>query len=104
MYFCRYYHSSYNSYLSYIWLIFNNEPIRGIKILYPNKASLKYNGAKYVFDYDYEKLKDDLDINWIKFKDFGKKQYNYDTELFKSENYYTDTEYEKCQEEYPESF
>ena len=84
-------------YLIFSGLIYSNEPVRDIEILYPNKASLKYNGAKYVFDYDYEKLKDDLDIKYIKYKDLGKKQYNYDTEIFKSENYYADTEYENCQ-------
>ena len=91
-------------YLIFSGLIYSDEPVRDIEILYPNKASLKYNGAKYVFDYDYEKLKDDLDIKYIKYKDLGKKQYNYDTEIFKSEYYYADTEYENCQENDPESY
>ena len=77
-------------------LIFSNEHV-GIEILYPNKASLKYNGAKYVYDYDYDKLEDDHDIRYIKYKDLGKKQYNYDSEIYKALTYYSDTEYEKCQ-------
>ena len=84
-------------YLVFSGMIFSNEPVRSITILYPNKASLKYNGKKYVFDYDYEKSQDeDHDIKYIKYKDLGKKQYNYDTEFFKIQNYYNDTDYSGC--------
>ena len=86
-------------YLVFNGLIFSNEPVRLVEILYPNKASLKYNGNKYVFDYDIDKTKDDRDIVLIKYKDLGKKQYNYDSEIFKALHYYRDTEYERCQEE-----
>ena len=78
-------------YLAYSEMIFSNEYVRRQEILYQNKASLKYNGNKYVFDYDYDKLKDDHDIKYIKYKDLGIKQYNYDTDIFKSRDYYTDT-------------
>ena len=83
-------------YLIFSGLIFSNEPIRNIEILYPNRASLKYNGAKYVFNYDDDKLKDDHDIKFIRYKDLGKKQYNYDSDIYKAVNYYTDSEYKKC--------
>ena len=85
-------------YLVFNGLIFSNEPVRNIEILYPNKASLKYNGKKYVFDYDYDKMEDDYDIKYIKYKDLGKKQYNYDSEIFKAIKYYDNSEYEECQE------
>ena len=85
-------------YLIFSGLIFNNEPVRSIEILYPNKASLKYNGGKYVFNYDFDKLKDDLDVNLIRYKDLGKKQYNYDSEMYKALHYYSDTEYSECKD------
>ena len=85
-------------YLVFNGLIFSNEPVRDIEILYPNKASLKYNGNKYVFDYDFDKTKDDRDIILIKYKDLGKKQYNYDSEIFKATEYYDKSEYKECQE------
>ena len=85
-------------YLVFNGLIFSNEPVRDIEILYPNKASLKYNGNKYVYNYDYDKKEDDYDIAFIKYKDLGKKQYNYDSEIFKAIKYYDNSEYEECQE------
>ena len=85
-------------YLVFNGLIFSNEPIRDIEILYPNKASLKYNGNKYVYNYDYDKKEDDYDIPFIKYKDLGKKQYNYDSEIFKATEYYDKSEYKGCQE------
>ena len=86
-------------YLVFNGLIFSNEPVRSIDILYSNKATLKYNGNKYVYNYDFDKLKDDFDISKIKYKDLGKKQYNYDPEIFKALKYNDKSEYEKCQEE-----
>lgn len=78
-------------------MIFNNEPIRdqSYTILYPNKASLHLSGNKYVYNYDIEKQKDDLDVPYIKYKDLGKKEYNYDSELFK-ESKVDDSEFSKC--------
>lgn len=89
-------------YVAFSAIIFNNEPIRifhhnlPLKKIYPNKASLHYNGEKYVYDYDEEKaVKEDLDIPLIKYKDLGKKQYNYDTEIFRV-NLDRDSEYSNC--------
>ena len=62
-------------YVAFSANIFSNEPIRYIKKLYSNKASLHYNGVdKYIYDYDEEKaVNDDLDTPFIKYKDLGKK-------------------------------
>ena len=68
-------------YLGYSGYIFNTEPIRNIPILYSNKASWKWNGQRYVGDYD-ENSKD-YDDQFIKIKDLGKKQYNYDSDIYK---------------------
>ena len=71
-------------YVAFSALIFNNEAIQGKSILYPNKASYHWNGQKYIHDYDEEKAKnEDTDIQLIKFKDLGKKQYNYDSEFYR---------------------
>ena len=85
-------------YVAFSAMIFSNDSIRGYTILYPNKASVKYNGVdKYVFDYDEEKeVKEDLDIPYIKYKDLGKKQYNNDSEIFESSKD-SDSEYFNCQ-------
>ena len=90
-------------YVAFSAMIFSNDPVNRednydnyYKILYPNKASVKYNGAKYIFDYDKEKAeKEDLDIPYIKYKDLGKKQYNYDSEIYQSSKD-SDSEYFNC--------
>ena len=71
-------------YVAFSAVIFNNEAIQGKSILYPNKASYHWNGQKYIHDYDEEKAEnEDTDIQLIKFKDLGKKQYNYDSEFYR---------------------
>lgn len=87
-------------YVAFSAMIFSNEPVsrndNDYKILYPNKASVKYNGAKYIFDYDKEKSeKEDYDIPYIKYKDLGKKQYNYDSEIYQSSKD-SESEYSNC--------
>ena len=69
-------------YLGYSGYIFNTEPIRNIPILYSNKASWKWNGIRYVADYD--ESSNDFDDRFIKIKDLSKKQYNYDSDIYKS--------------------
>ena len=54
-----------------------------ITILYPNQADKHWNGEKYIFDYDENEEKKDYEIKYIKYKDLGKKQYNYDSEIAK---------------------
>ena len=86
-------------YVAFSALIFNNEAIRGKSILYPNKASYHWNGQKYIHDYDEEKAEnEDTDIQLIKFKDLGKKQYNYDSEFYRMTIDSTNkNEYKNCQ-------
>ena len=86
-------------YVAFSALIFNNEAIQGKSILYPNKASYHWNGQKYIHDYDEEKAEnEDTDIQLIKFKDLGKKQYNYDSEFYRMSIDSTDkNEYKNCQ-------
>ena len=88
-------------YIGFSANIFSNEPIRSITKLYPNKASLHYNGVSYIYDYDSEKLKDDYDIKFIRYKDLGKKQYNYDSEIYQLGLYPNDAsknnEFKGCQ-------
>ena len=84
-------------YVGYSASIFNNQHIRkGIyPMLYENKALYHWNGNKYILPYDEEKLKDDLDVQYIKIKDLGKKQYNYNSEFYQMK-LDDDSEYEKC--------
>ena len=77
-------------YVGYSANIFDNDYVRRsitgsyISKLYSNRAILKWKDGKYVFNYDKDKLTDDPDIQYIKFKDLGKKQYNYNTKFHKS--------------------
>ena len=85
-------------YVVYSGIIFCNEPVRGRELLYDNKALFKWNGNKYVRNYDEQKAKDvDKDIKYIKYKDLGKKQYNYDTDIYQM-SIDSDSEYERCRE------
>ena len=65
------------------------------RVLYPNGALFKWNGSKYVKPYDEDKLVDDPNIEYAKFKELRKKQYNYIYELFK-EQQDPDSEYQQC--------
>ena len=89
-------------YVGYSANIFNNDAVivvtsgTGIQILFNNKAIVHWNGEKYISDYDNTKAsEEDLDIKYIKYKDLGKKQYNYDSEFYK---FSTDTSsgYSSC--------
>ena len=70
-------------YVGYSASLFNNG-ITGLDKLYPNKAYLKWEDGKYVHNYDEDKVSDDPDIVYAKYRDLGKKQYNYDSDLHKS--------------------
>ena len=69
-------------YLGYSGYIFNTGPLRNMPILYSNKASWKWNGQRYVSNYD-ESSKDH-DDQFAKIKDLGKKQYNYDSDIYRA--------------------
>jgi hypothetical protein len=80
-------------YLGYSGYIFNTEPVRNIPILYANKASWKWNGIRYVADYD--EYSNDFDDKFIKIKDLSKKQYNYDSDIYKA-SIDSKSDYNKC--------
>lgn len=86
-------------YVAFSALIFNNEPIVGSEILYPNKAYAHWNGNKYIYDYDEDKsIDEDYDLKYIKYKDLGKIQYNYDSEFYQMTIDSTnENEYKNCQ-------
>ena len=69
-------------YVGYSASLFINR-VTNIYKLYPNKAYLKWKDGKYRSDYDEEKAKDDPDIAKAKYRDLGKKQYNYNSEYYK---------------------
>ena len=80
-------------YVGYSASLFNNGVERNLNILYPNKATYKWIDGKYRPDYDEEKVNDDPDIKHPKYRDLGKKQYNYNSEsfiIFKVDYRYTD--------------
>ena len=85
-------------YVVYSGIIFNNEYIRDSdsNILYDNHAYLHWNGNKYVYNYDEQKLEKDLDVKYIKYKDLGKKGYNYDSEIYQM-SLDTNSEFRNCQ-------
>ena len=85
-------------YVGYSANIFDNDYIRDTSYdgttnlyyikLYSNKALYKWKDNKYTPNYETDKLTDDPDIAYIKFKDLGKKQYNYNTKYYED---YEDT-------------
>jgi hypothetical protein len=83
-------------YLGYTSYIFDNQTVRTIQKLYSNKAAFKWNGQKYIPDYDETEALSDNDEKYIKVKDLGKKQYNYDSEIYQASKD-TRSEYSGCQ-------
>jgi len=69
-------------YVGYSAYIFNNDHSEE-GILYDNGALYKWDGTKYVGDWKAEDLDKDSNANKAKYKDLGKKQYNYNSELYK---------------------
>ena len=82
-------------YVGYSASLFNNGVERNHIILYPNKASHKWIDGKYRPDYDEEKYNDDPDIVHPKYRDLGKKQYNYNSESFILDKIYS-SEVNQC--------
>jgi hypothetical protein len=65
----------------------------GINKLYPNGATHKFDGTKYINAYE----NDNTEYSqWAKFKDLGAKQYNYDSKLYKNYNFDSKT-YANCE-------
>ena len=78
-------------YIIYSCYIFNNdiyidENGNDITKLYSNGALLEWDGSKYKRPYDEEEhsKKPYLNLRYIKYKDLGKKQYNYNSKMYKS--------------------
>lgn len=90
-------------YVVYSGIIFSNEYIRITNsnmpnVFYDNHAYLHWNGNKYVNNYDEQKLEKDLDVQYIKYKDLGKKQYNYDSEIYQM-SLDQNSEYYNCKDD-----
>ena len=70
-------------YIIFSAYIFNNDH-NGVEKRFPNRAILKWNGYQYVPPYDMNKFDENPDIKYATFSELGQKQYNYDSDLFKS--------------------
>ena len=68
--------------------IFESETDATISKLYSNSAIYKWDGSKYVLPYDEEEnnKKSYLNLDLVRYKDLGKKQYNYNSKVYKSYN------------------
>ena len=80
-------------YIIYSCYIFDNDIYRdssggGVVKLYSNGALYKWEDSKYKRNYDEEENtnKPYLNLDLIKYKDLGKKQYNYNSKMYKSYN------------------
>lgn len=78
---------------------YNNSNYTGQKLKkFPNGAYLKWNGYKYIPNYDEDKEQDDENVKYIKYRELGQKQYNYDSTLGTAEE---SSSYKKCVGTYP---
>jgi len=87
-------------YVGYSASIFNNGVIRSSSLikLYSNRAYLKWKDGKYRRPYDEDKVTEDSDIQYAKYRDLGKKQYNYDSKYYKEFDD-SNSEYQKCKDD-----
>jgi hypothetical protein len=69
-------------YVGYSAYIFNNHH-SDVTLLYENGAEFKWDGTKFVQPWTTEDLTKDYNANKVKYKDLGKKLYNYDSKLYK---------------------
>jgi hypothetical protein len=69
-------------YLGYSTYVFNNHH-SGLTLLYDNGAKYKWDGSKYATPWTSEDLDIDEKANYVKYRHVGKKQYNYNSELYK---------------------
>ena len=81
-------------YVGFSGYIFDNEA-SDQRLLYSNGALFEWDGSKYVYPFDINKLVDDPDINKAKYKELGKKQYNYNSDLYK-EKQNSNSKYNQC--------
>ena len=77
----------YVIYNAYIFSNDNNQTDR----LFENGAYMTLDGDLYIFKYTKEEYNNDPNIVYAKYKDLGKKQYNYNSDLYKkSQDIYSD--------------
>ena len=69
-------------YVIYSAYIFNNDNNQTDR-LFENGAYMKLDGDKYIYAYTKEEYDKDPNIVYAKYKDLGKKQYNYNSDLYK---------------------
>ena len=70
-------------YVGYSAYIFDNDHDTSERKLYDNGALYKWDGSKYVGNWKSEDEDKDYNAKNAKYKDLGKKQYNYNSELYK---------------------
>ena len=81
-------------YVGFSAYIFNNDPTE-LDILYENGAYVKMENGNSIYPYKCEDRSKDYYCNKAKYKDYGKKQYNYNSDLYKdSQN--TNSDFSKC--------
>jgi hypothetical protein len=69
-------------YVIYSAYIFNNDNNQTDR-LFENGAYMKLDGTKYIYSYTKEEYDKDPNVVYAKYKDLGKKQYNYNSDLYK---------------------
>lgn len=69
-------------YVVYSAFIFNNDNDKTDK-LFENSAYMKWDGTKYIYTYTKEEYDKDPNVVYAKYKDLGKRQYNYNSDLYK---------------------
>ena len=81
-------------YVGFSAYIFNNDPTK-LAILYENGAYVKKENGNSIYPYKCEDRSKDYYCDKAKYKDLGKKQYNYNSDLYKdSQN--TNSDFSKC--------
>ena len=70
-------------YLGYSGYIFNNDHSEDDYLLHDNGAYYKLENGQYSTLFKNDDYKDNKYYNYAKFKDLGKKQYNYNSKLYK---------------------
>lgn len=81
-------------YVIYSAYIFNNDNDKTDR-LFENSAYMKLDGTKYIYTYTKEEYDKDPNVVYAKYKDLGKKQYNYNSDLYK-QSQDTNSEFYNC--------
>ena len=82
-------------YVGYSGYIFDNEPSDQRK-LYSNGARFKFENSVPVFPFDEEEAAKNEDLMYAKFKELGKKQYNYNSKFYKEFSLEKSSKYQAC--------